>query len=157
LAAIEINASNPHLWILRYSEDVDVASYLAMVEESIHLNPQRIPYGVIMDMRLANSSGMSSKARQEVAAVMKQHESWFAEVVVCSVRVTPNPIVRGALTVYDWISPSKWPRKSVSNGQLAEAWARSRLAAAGISCAPEPVWCEPKEPLIAPSSKSEKR
>ena len=154
MAAIEINLSNPHLWILSFPPEFNVASYTFMVEESIRLNPDRVPYGVIMDMRFCGSGGMSTKARQEAANVMKQHADWFSDLIVCSVRVTPNPILRGALTVYDWISPSSWPRKAASSGEVAEAWARSRLAAAGIRCAPEQVWRESSEFSVAPSSQS---
>jgi hypothetical protein len=152
LATIEINSSNLHLWVLKFPENVEITSYTAMVEESIRRNPSGLRYAVLMDMRL--SKAIPKKARQEAADLMKQHSDWFSEVVVCTVRVTPNPVLRGALTVYDWFAPSSWPRKAVSSGVVAEAWARSKLAAAGISCAPEPVWREQSESLAAPSSQS---
>ena len=111
-----------------------------MVEDSIARNPENHRFGVIMDMRLASPLSGSSEARKDAAAVMAEHGEWFREAVVCSVRVTPDPVVRGVLTVYDWLSPATWPRRSVSDGSLAEVWARSKLAAEGIACAPDAVW-----------------
>lgn len=127
---------------MRYPQQADIRDYREAVLDSMARNPSKIHYGVIMDMRSVGASSLSSKGRQEAALLMKEHDAWFREVVVCSVRVTLNPIMRGALTVYDWISPAHWPRKSFSAGSLAETWARDRLAAAGIECPPKPVWQE---------------
>ncbi len=140
LAAIEIDSRNPHLWLVRYPVVWTARDYEALVEESVARNPDKLRHAVVMDMRESTAKGATTSARTQAAAVMKAHEEYLTEVLVCAVRVTPNPILRGSITVYDWLSPAKWPRKCVSNGLLAEAWARSKLAAAGISCAPEPVW-----------------
>ena len=125
---------------MRYPEHTTSGDYRDMVEDSIARNSEKVRFGVIMDMRLASPLGGSSEARRDAAAVMAEHRDWFREVLVCSIRVTPNPIVRGVLTVYDWLSPASWPRRSVSDGRLAEVWARGKLAAEGIACAPDGVW-----------------
>ncbi len=140
MAKIEIDSRNPHLWLVRYPVVWGASDYEELVEESVARNPEKTRHAVIMDMRDSTAKGATNSARAQAAAVMKSHEEYLAEVLVCAVRVTPNPILRGSITVYDWLSPAKWPRKVVANGLLAEAWARSKLAAAGLSCAPEPVW-----------------
>ncbi len=155
LAGIEIDSRNPHLWLIRYPVSWTANDYEELVEESIRLNPEKIRHAVVMDMRDSTAKGATNSARTQAAAVMKTHEVWLTEVLVCAVRVTPNPILRGSITVYDWLSPAKWPRKSVSNGLLAEAWARSKLAAAGISCAPEPVWCDVSNARARPSAQGD--
>ncbi len=140
MAAIEIDSTNPHLWLMRYSAHVAAEDYRDMVLESRAKNPSKLRYAVIMDMRAASATGASSENRKLAAAIMEEHVDWLRDVVVCTVRVTPNAILRGALTVYDWITPVQWPRKSVARGDLAENWARDRLADVGIACAPAKVW-----------------
>ena len=143
MAANILDSSNPRLWLVRYPKGSGVSEYVASVEAMIERKTDTSKFAVLFDMRDAMAlRATTAKARKQASALLEQHKERFADLLVCAARVTEDPILRGVLTVYDFMAPAAWERKSFSSGRVAEAWARDRLKRAGVECPAASVWIE---------------
>lgn len=142
MAEISIDATNPRLWLMRTDRDTGVDEFIATVEATMADPSRHRRFALIIDMRKSQSKSLSSEARKRASEFIKEHEEWLSQYMICVARVSPDPIVRGILTVYDFFTPGRWSRKTFQNGALAEEWARKQLEGAGVECPPDVVWKE---------------
>ncbi len=75
---------------------------------------------------------LPARQRRMQAEWLKTHRSMLQRYSVGSAFVMPSPIVRGALTAILWITDMPGPHTVVESRELAEAWAREQLRAAGL-------------------------
>jgi hypothetical protein len=141
VALFEIDVTNSRLWLIAFPEQFDAADYRDLVTRSIALNPNNERFAVLLDMRHVNALASAGRAkREDMSDALTRQMEWYKKTLVASVRVTPDVVTRGMLSVYDWITPTPWPRKVFTSGEVAEAWARQQLSLEGIACDETPVW-----------------
>jgi len=102
-------------------------------------------YAIIVDLRTAAIPPASQRA--EVARRWKRNEAAAAKVCVACAFIFESALWRGVWRAIGWVHPPPHPVGYFGTPAEAEAYARSKLAAAGIRLSHEP---ETHEPVSAP-------
>ncbi len=100
------------------------------------------PWAVLVDLRFINPAVAGRQGRESVSKLILENAEFLGQVTVAEARVVSGPIMRGILTVLDWVTPRSWPVRNFGNGVLAENWLRSELEAAGMETTAARVWDE---------------
>ncbi|HMR06281.1 MAG TPA: hypothetical protein PKA88_10890 [Polyangiaceae bacterium] len=69
--------------------------------------------------------------RRAAAEVFAEHKATLLAATLCEARVAANPISRGVLTAFDWMTGPKWACKNFGDYAAAEAWVRTMLRTVG--------------------------
>ena len=104
------------------------------------LNPERYKHAVLIDVSAMNPMSATADIRREAAVVMEENMEHLVATTVAEARVATNPLIRGMLTVFDWVQPKAWLINNVNTGPAAEFWLRSQLERSGIEVPEIPVW-----------------
>ena len=92
---------------------------------------------IIIDAR--QSAMPSSRQARLQADFLAERASLLADVAVGTAFVIASPIIRGALKAILWMQPMPTEHTVVETLGDAEAWARAKLEAAGVSVPDGPV------------------
>ncbi len=145
VGGIEIDTSNGFIWLLRFPETFRIEEYRQHFVDLRALNPEGQKIATIVDLRAMNPILGGIAVHREAARIMRANFSFLRETVVADVRVVPNPVTRGVLTVFDWLSAQPWAVNTVSSGPAAERWVRAQIEGAGYSAPAAPVWVTSKQ------------
>ena len=140
---IELIDHSP-IWIVRYSSGLTIEDYRDYLDEFRSLSKPGQRLALIADFTYYNPIGASAALRGKIAETLEGQMSFFEERMLCEVRVCSNPIMRGIITVFDYMTNLPWPCSNVSSGHVAELWARAQLAKAGIAAPTSEVWNSPR-------------
>ncbi len=134
---------NESIWVVRYPAAPTIETYLTYLDEFRAKIERGQRVALIIDFTHYNPVGASAELRDQVSMVMKEQMDFFDNHMVCEVRVCSNPMVRGILTVFDFVTNLPWPCNNVSTGYVAELWARSLLSREGLPAPKGEVWSPP--------------
>lgn len=140
LAGIDIEHSDGLIWVLRYPDTFRLGDFRQLFLDVKRLNPTRKRHAVLIDFRKMNPLSMSPEARRESAEVFQEHGDYLEATCIAEARVAPNPVIRGILTVFDWLGPKPWPINSLHSGETAELWLQGQLVKSGYTVPGEAVW-----------------
>ena len=147
LAGIEIQNSDGLIWILLFPEVFRIGDFRQLFVDLRRLNPELRSHAVLADMSAINPLTVSAASRNEAAEVLQENAD-YALTCLCEGRVAPNPIIRGMLTVFDWLAPKPWSINNLSSGEAAELWLRGHLAKLGFVVPVQSVW--PPQAAVRP-------
>jgi hypothetical protein len=143
MARIELVDHSP-IWIVRYPSQPTIEAYRDLLDEfRKHCQPGQ-KYALIIDLAHFNPIGANTALRNQVTDVIREQMGFFEQFMLCEVRICPNPVMRGILTVFDFVTNLPWPCSNESTGHVAELWARNQLAKANIPAPKGEVWSEPR-------------
>ncbi len=143
MARIELVDHSP-IWIVRYPSLPTIKAYRDLLDEfRKHCQPGQ-KYALIIDLANFNPIGANTALRNQVTDVIREQMDFFEQFMLCEVRICPNPVMRGILTVFDFVTNLPWPCSNESTGHVAELWARNQLAKANIPAPKGEVWSEPR-------------
>lgn len=145
MGGIEIDKTNSRIWLLRYPDTFRVGDFRQLFVDVKRLNPDCYKHAVLIDLRRMNPLSATADIRREAAEVLQENMEHLEATTVAEARVAPNPLVRGMLTVFDWLQPKAWAINNVVTGPAAELWLRAQLQRAGIEVPSTPVW--PIQPI----------
>ena len=120
--------------VVRYPVYFSLSAYRRFLEEFVASVPDTQRIAIWTDLRSVDLASGNAKARKDGYALLCEHLEYFRKVVVCEGRFTSNPIIRAAVTVFDWAYPLPWPNRTFRSGVVAENWARLQLRKEGIDC-----------------------
>lgn len=140
LPGVEIQNSDSLIWILRYPAVFRIGDFRQLFIDLKRLNPECRKHAVLVDMSAINPLTVSAASRREAAEVLNEHADFLAMTCLCEGRVAPNPIIRGMLTVFDWLAPKPWTINNLFSGEAAELWLRGHLAKLGFVVPVQSVW-----------------
>jgi hypothetical protein len=143
MSGIEIDKSNSRIWLLRYPETFRLGDFRQLFVDVQRLNPERYKHTVLIDMSRIQPLSATAEIRREAAEVVAANMEHLVATTVAEARVAPNPLIRGMLTVFDWLQPKPWGINNVVTGPAAELWLRSQLERSGIEVPVAPVWPTP--------------
>lgn len=100
---------------------------------------ERGKHAIIVDFSKGGPMTHSATIRKAAASEVDARLSYFRSHLVAEARVVPNPLVRGALTAFDWMVSAKFshPRRNMARYGEAELWISTNLAEAGMGI---PEW-----------------
>lgn len=139
VSEIFIDISRPPFCIIRHPTDFtpdDFQQLFASLREKLAKDRE---YAVVVDLRLTSPSMGGSENREAASAAILENVDFLKDITICEARLVSGPMVRGILTVLDWITPRPWPVRNFGNATVAENWSRSRLDVAGIELPVERV------------------
>jgi hypothetical protein len=142
VGGIEIFNADSRIWLLRYPERFVADDFVELFAQARALNPDRYKHAVLVDFRRTSAFSTTPAMRQEAAQALEDNMDFLRETTVAEARVTPNPLTRGMLTVFDWLSPKPWRINNLVSGPTAELWLRGQLERAGIEVPADSVWIE---------------
>lgn len=143
MGMIELVDHSP-IWIVRYPPKLTIEAYRDLLDEFRRQCQPGQKYALIIDFSSYNPVGASTSLRNQVTDVIREQMDFFEQFMLCEVRICPNPILRGILTVFDFVTNLPWPCSNASTGHVAELWARNQLAKANIAAPKGEVWSEPR-------------
>ena len=92
-------------------------------------NAHPAPFILLLDMREFNPLKITAAMRKQAAEVWHDNRELYLRVIVAEARVLTNPLTRGILTAFDWLTGTgKWPCRQFATMPAAETWLRSKLA-----------------------------
>lgn len=142
MSGIEVDNANSRIWLIRYPPTFNVGDFRQLFVDVRRLNPDRYKHTVLIDFGQTDPRSATGPIRREAAEVIKEHMDFLTETTVAEARVAPNPVVRGVLTVFDWVQPKPWGINNLNSGPTAEHWLRAQLVRHGIEVPAQPVWRE---------------
>jgi hypothetical protein len=81
------------------------------------------PFILLLDMREFNPLRVNAKMRQEGADIWHKNRDLWLRCALAEARVVVNPIARGMLTAFDWLTnKDKWPCRQFATMPEAEQW-----------------------------------
>ncbi len=110
----------------KYSDE-EFSAYLEQVEQLVQAGET---YAMIFDARRAGMP--TSKQAREQADFLRRLGPDMAKVSVGSAFVIASPLIRGAFKAITWMQSMPVEHVVVERMEQAEAWARTRLEAAGV-------------------------
>lgn len=107
-----------------------VEDYRRALDELVRIfKAHPAPFIVLLDMRDFNPLKITAAMRKQAAEVWHDNRELYLRVIVAEARVLTNPLTRGILTAFDWLTGTgKWPCRQFATMSAAEAWLRSKLA-----------------------------
>lgn len=90
------------------------------------------PIAILLDMREFNPLTVTAQMRKDAAALWHEHRQLMVRSIAAEARVISNPLVRGVMTAFDWLTstPDRWPCKQFAVVETAETWLREQLTEA---------------------------
>ena len=140
MGGIEIDETNSRIWLLQYPDTFQIGDFRQLFVDVQRMNPENYKHTVLVDMSRINPLSMTSEIRREAAEVVEANMDHLKATTVAEARVAPNPLIRGMLTVFDWLQPKPWGLNNSATGPAAELWLRSQLQRSGIEVPLTPVW-----------------
>jgi hypothetical protein len=131
-----VDDSRAPLVTVTYPQGMDVADVRFLFERYATLSRKHPRIGYLIDLRAANPLLFPADIRRTMNALFDEHRELLLRVTVCEARVAPNVVVRGAIDLFDWAAPKKWPCASFATMPEAEAWVSARLSGAAPSSRP---------------------
>ena len=140
MSGIEIDKHNPQIWLLRYPETFQMGDFRQLFADVKRLNPQCYRHSVLIDLTRLRPFTATAEVRREAEDVIQENIEHITATVVAEARVVSNPLVRGMLTVFDWVQPKPWAINNSVTGPAAELWLRSQLRRFAINVPTSMVW-----------------
>ncbi len=137
-----LDLSQPPFCIIRHPQEPTPEDFEALLLELRSRMILGEQWAVLADLRFINPAAAGKEGRESVSKLILENAEFLGQVTVAEARVVSGPIMRGILTVLDWITPRSWPVRNFGNGVLAENWLRTELEAAGIEPDATRVWEE---------------
>tara|TARA_R110002096_G_scaffold350395_2_gene543459 strand:- start:31754 stop:32224 length:471 start_codon:yes stop_codon:yes gene_type:complete len=141
LSEITVDVSQPPFCVIRHPQEHREEDFEDLFVRLRKIIPGGSKWAVLVDLQ--HTSALRGSDREFTSAAILKNLDFIEGLMLCEARVAPRPLMRGALTVLDWITPRSWPIKNFRSGIVAEDWLRTRLAAAGISAPEQRIWVEP--------------
>lgn len=140
MSEILVDISRPPFCIIRHPTEYKPESFEELFRNlREQLDPQ-LRYAVLVDLRHAQPSMGGSANREAASEAILKNVEFLRDMTVCEARLVSRPMVRGILTVLDWITPRPWPVRNFGNATVAEDWVRARMAAAAIEVPVERIF-----------------
>ena len=124
---IRIDDSRAPLVFVVYEREVDEGDYELAMARYRELSRQHSRIGYVIDFRRFDPVFASPIVRSKAARLFADNVAVLARSTVCEARVVANPISRGVLVAFDWITPPKWPTENVATMEEALAFVRRYL------------------------------
>lgn len=140
VSEIIVDVSQPPFCLIRHPQQHRAEDFEALFERLKDIVADGSRWAVLVDLRKTAPIGGSERAF--ASAEILKNLDFIEKLTVCEARVTSGPLMRGVLTVLDWVTPRSWPIKNFGSGVVAEDWLRGRLVAEGIPVPDERVWVE---------------
>lgn len=129
--ALRIEARRLPIIDITYVGDPQIDDMRDAFVEYARLAERGEPLLWLVDMREFDPVRVGAAHRQAVAEIFREHEAVLRPVSIAEARVITNPLTRGVVTAFDWLTgANKWPCAQFPNVDEAEAWLRARLARA---------------------------
>lgn len=124
---IRIDDSCAPLVFVVYEREVDERDYVGAMARYRELSEQHARVGYVIDFRRFDPVFASPIMRSKAARVFADNVAVLARSTVCEARIVANPVSRGVLVAFDWITPPKWPTENVGTAEEALAFVRRYL------------------------------
>ena len=138
--SIELDTRSSPMWVVRYPATFNIDMYRDYLSRFTEACQENERYGLLLDLRRFNPIFGDAKARQAAADELKTNMAFYQETIVCEARVVGNPVVRGILTVFDWMANMKWNVRNFRSGELAENWVRIQMQKSGLEVPSKRAW-----------------
>jgi hypothetical protein len=138
LAQIVVDASRVPLIVVTYPDACTLEDYEQLFERYAALAKQHKRLAWLIDFSRHNPVTAPAALRQGAARIFEQHRATLTRVSVCESRIVQNPLARGVLIAFDWLTPNKWPCGNFASRAEAEAFCQKHLAREALAPADKP-------------------
>lgn len=142
MSAITVDISRPPFCVIRHPQEHNQDDFERLFVQLRAELPRDTKWAVIVDLREMSANMGGPEVREAASKVILENVDFLKDITCAEARVAGGPLVRGILTVLDWVTPRPWPIRVFGNGEVAENWLRDRLQADGIEPPDERVWDE---------------
>jgi len=139
VSEITVDVSQPPFCVIRHPNQHHAEDFEELFERLKKMVPPGSRWAVLVDLE-RTAPVATAGVRDAVSEAILKNIDFISEFTVCEARVTSRPLMRGVLTVIDWVTPRPWPVKNFGSGVVAENWLRARLMAEGIAAPKQRVW-----------------
>ncbi|MFW5876087.1 MAG: hypothetical protein ACOCXM_05075 [Myxococcota bacterium] len=127
----EVSTEKWPVVVVRYPKSVPEGGYKVLFEKYRELAAHGEKIAWLIDFLEFDPVWAPAKVRKEVADLFAEHREILLECTLAEARVVVNPLSRGVLTAFDWLTGHKWPTRNFATFEQAEAWiAEQRYQAA---------------------------
>lgn len=116
---------------VQFPKAVVAAGYQKLFEHYVQLCKRGGGIGWLIDFQAFDPVLAPAAVRRAAAEVFAEHKATLLAATLCEARVAANPISRGVLTAFDWVTGPKWACKNFGDYAAAEAWVRTMLRTVG--------------------------
>lgn len=138
LGLIVVEDSRAPLIVVSYPDSIVLSDYEELFGCFARMARQHRRIAWLIDFSRFNPVTAPAAIRQGAARIFEQHRATLSQASVCEGRIVQNPLARGVLTAFDWLTPNKWPCANFSSSSEAEAFCRQHLAREGLSFPDDP-------------------
>lgn len=124
---IRIDDSRAPLIFVVYEREVAEEDYIGAMARYRELSREHPRLGYVIDFRRFDPVFASPVMRSKAARLFADNVAVLARSTVCEARIVANPVSRGVLVAFDWITPPKWPTENVGTADDALAFVRRYL------------------------------
>ncbi len=132
MAQIVVDDSRAPLIRASFPESLTLDDYEVLFERYAEISRQHARLAWLIDFTRCNPVTMPAAIRQGAAKIFERHRAILTRVSVCESRIVQQPLARGILTAFDWLTPNKWPCGNFSSGSEAEEFCRQYMAREGL-------------------------
>jgi len=127
--SITVSSERAPLLVMTVRGALTVDEYAEALNELVRVFTTRTdgPFILLLDMREFNPFRVTPKMRQQGAEIWHRHRELWLRSSIAEARVVTNPIARGLLTAFDWLTTSKWPCRHFGTMSEAEKWLNGEL------------------------------
>ncbi|MEM9188225.1 MAG: hypothetical protein AAGF12_03575 [Myxococcota bacterium] len=68
----------------------------------------------------------SPTVRRAAADLFRQHRPTLEKSTLCEARIAKNPVTRGIMLAFDWLTGAKWPTGNFATEDEARTWIMSQ-------------------------------
>lgn len=141
VSGISVDLARPPFCVIRHPRVHNPEDFAKLFVDLRATLPRDIRWAVLIDLRDMSVNTGGAEVREAASAAILENVEFLKDITICEARVASG-VIRGVLTVLDWVTPRPWPVRVFGNGELAENWLRDRLAAEGIEAPAARIWDE---------------